>query len=65
MDKDKALREQLLYLLAGGGAHVDFDSVVKDFPVESAHRKVEGIPYTAWAVLEHMRIEGIHDNQHP
>lgn len=56
MDKDKALREHLLYLLRGGGAHTDFDSVVEDFPAESAHRKLEGLPYTAWAVLEHMRI---------
>jgi hypothetical protein len=56
MDKDKALRDHLLYLLGGGGAHVDFDSVVKDFPAEAAHRKIEHLPYTAWAVLEHMRI---------
>jgi hypothetical protein len=56
MDKDKALREHLLYLIGGGGAHVDFESVVKDFPVEAVNQKIEHLPYTAWAVLEHMRI---------
>ena len=56
MNQDQALREHLLYLLGGGGAHVDFESVVKDFPVESAQRKIEHLPFTAWAVLEHMRI---------
>ncbi|HYJ45351.1 MAG TPA: DinB family protein [Pyrinomonadaceae bacterium] len=56
MDKDKALREHLLYVLRGGGAHIDFEAVVKDFPDDAVNRKVEHLPYTAWAVLEHMRI---------
>jgi hypothetical protein len=56
MDKDKALREHLLYLLGGGGAHVDFESVIKDFPVDAVNESIEHLPYTAWAVLEHMRI---------
>ena len=56
MNQDQELRDHLLYLLGGGGAHVDFEAVVKDFPVEKAYRKIEHLPYTAWAVLEHMRI---------
>ena len=56
MDKDKALREHLLYVMRGGGAHIDFESVIKDFPVETANERIEHLPYTAWAVLEHMRI---------
>lgn len=56
MNDDKALREHLLYLLRGGGAHADFESVIADFPVELVNRKVEHIPYTPWQVLEHMRI---------
>ena len=56
MDTDKALREHLLYLLRGGGAHVDFDTVVKDFPADTINRKAQHIPYTPWQVLEHMRI---------
>ena len=56
MDKDKALREHLLYLLVGGGAHVDFETVIKDFPPDTVNRKAEHMPYTPWQVLEHMRI---------
>jgi hypothetical protein len=56
MNQDQALREHLLYLLGGGGAHVDFESAVADFPAEKAHRKIAHLPYTAWEVLEHMRI---------
>jgi hypothetical protein len=56
MNQDQSLREHLLHLLRGGGAHVDFESVVEDFPVEKVNQKIEHLPYTAWQVLEHMRI---------
>ncbi|HKS28301.1 MAG TPA: DinB family protein [Pyrinomonadaceae bacterium] len=56
MSTDKALREHLLYLLDGGGAHVDFETVVKDFPPEIINQRAEHVPYTPWHVLEHMRI---------
>src|SRR5437588_852923 len=55
-DKDKSLREHLLYLLRGGGAHIHFDEALKDFPVELINGKAEGVPYTPWQLLEHMRI---------
>lgn len=56
MNNDKALREHLLYLLSGGGAHIDFESVVKDFPIALINNKVKHIPYTAWQLLEHIRL---------
>ena len=56
MNNDQSLREHLLYLLRGGGAHVDFNAVVADFPIEKINQKIEHLPYTAWAVIEHMRI---------
>src|SRR5437762_13869802 len=55
-DKDKALREHLLYLLRGGGAHIHFDEALKDFPTGLINRKAEGVPYTPWQLLEQMRI---------
>ena len=55
-EKDGSLREHLLYLLRGGGAHADFESVISDFPVELINRKAPGVPYTPWQLLEHMRI---------
>ena len=55
-DNDQQLRDQLASLLAGGNAHVSFDDFVKDFPVAQCGQRVAGLPYTAWQVLEHMRI---------
>ena len=54
--KDRKLREHLLYLLKEGGAHIDFGTFARDFPVELINEKVGELPYTAWQVLEHMRI---------
>ena len=55
-DQDKSLRDHLLFLLRGGGAHMAFDDFVADFPVELCRRKIDGLPYTPWQVIEHMRI---------
>jgi DinB superfamily len=53
---DRQLRDHLLDLLRGGDAHVHFDDLIKDFPTELINTKLDGVPYTAWHVLEHMRI---------
>ncbi len=53
---DKSLREHLLYLLRGGGAHLDFEAVVGGLPSELRGVKPPNIPYTAWQLLEHLRI---------
>jgi len=55
-DRDRALREHLLYLLRGGGAHIKFDEVVNDFPAGLMNGRAAGVPYTPWRLLEHMRI---------
>jgi hypothetical protein len=55
-DSDKSLRDHVLYLLRDGGAHIDFETTVNDFPVEIINKRVDKIPYSAWQVLEHMRI---------
>ncbi|MBC7909175.1 MAG: DinB family protein [Pyrinomonadaceae bacterium] len=56
MSDEQKLREHLLYLLDGGGAHVDFETVVADFPIALVNQKIEHVPYTPWQALEHMRI---------
>lgn len=50
------LRQHLVKLLDGGEAHVTFAELVKDFPVNRCGDSVDGLPYTAWQVLEHLRI---------
>jgi hypothetical protein len=50
------MRAQLAKALDWGEAHADFDKAVKDFPAELRGRKVQGLPYSAWQLLEHLRI---------
>ena len=50
------LVKQLVAMLRGGQAHADFDKAMADFPVELRGRVPEGLPYSAWQLLEHMRI---------
>ena len=52
---DDSLRKHVLYLLRGGGAHLSFDDFVGSFPAHLCNRQVEGLPYTPWQILEHMR----------
>jgi hypothetical protein len=55
-DSAKALRDHVLYLLKGGGAHANFGEVVADFPVKLRGQKASGLPHSAWMLLEHMRL---------
>jgi len=52
---DDSLRKHILYLLRGGGAHQSFDDFVNSFPPDLCNRQIDGLPYTPWQVLEHMR----------
>jgi uncharacterized damage-inducible protein DinB len=54
--EDQALREHLLYLLRGGGAHLDFEQAIAGLPAEARGARPAGLPFTAWGLLEHMRI---------
>jgi hypothetical protein len=56
MDKDRALREHLLYLLKDGGAHLKFDAVIADLPPALRGARPAGVPHSPWRLLEHMRI---------
>ena len=52
----KQVREHVLYLLNGGGAHVRFDDAVKNMPEELRGAKPNGLPHTSWMLLEHLRL---------
>ncbi|MGI6454831.1 MAG: DinB family protein [bacterium] len=56
MDDHQILREQLTVLLRGGKAHATFEDVLPEYPLELQGKKVPGIPYTAWELMEHIRI---------
>src|SRR5271156_4493989 len=53
---DQSLREHLIYLVEGGGAHAKFNDVVEDFPSNLRGTKPDNFPHTAWMLLEHMRL---------
>ena len=53
---DKALREHLVYLLKGGGAHVHFMDAVEGFPEAKRGAFIADLPHTGWQLLEHCRI---------
>jgi hypothetical protein len=52
----KKLRELLVTAVEGNESHIDFDSAVKDFPVEQLGAKPHGVPHSAWELVEHLRI---------
>ncbi|HKI86987.1 MAG TPA: DinB family protein [Thermoanaerobaculia bacterium] len=56
MKNDDTLREQLLVLLEGKGAHASFDQAVEDFPRDSIGVRPDGFAHSAWQLVEHIRI---------
>lgn len=53
---DKLLRAQLAKLLDAGDAHVTVDKAIVGWPEAHRGSKPPGVPYSAWQLLEHMRI---------
>lgn len=53
---DKALRDHLVKLLAGGQAYADVHHIIAELPEAQRGVKPAGAPHTAWQLLEHLRI---------
>lgn len=53
---DKVLREHVIYLLKGGGAHVNFEAAIKDLPDALQGKRPKGAEHSPWEIVEHMRI---------
>jgi hypothetical protein len=56
MKKEQALREHVVYLLKGEGAHAGFETTVKEMPANLQGKRPPGLPHSAWELLEHLRI---------
>ena len=54
--KEKALREHLVNLLSGGGAHIDWKGTLSGIPPKLRGVRPSDLPYSIWDLLEHMRI---------
>ena len=53
---DAILRQHLVNLLRGRGAHVDFDKAMAGLPAALRGARHAKLPFTPWRLLEHMRI---------
>ena len=50
------LRAQLAAALDWRDAHAGFDAVVANLPAELRGRVPKGLPYSAWQLVEHLRL---------
>lgn len=53
---DDALRSHVLAAIDARTAHADLDAVVRDWPDALRGVRPEGLPYSAWELVEHMRL---------
>ena len=53
---EKGVVREVLALLAGGQAHVDLGRAIAGWPEELRGVRPERVPYSAWQLLEHLRI---------
>lgn len=50
------MRDQIAHALNWGEAHADFDRAVAGLAPELRGRRADGLPHSAWELLEHLRI---------
>jgi hypothetical protein len=55
-DADRAVRTQVVDLLRRGNAHVAFEDAVAEWPAELRGVIPAGQPFSAWRLLEHLRL---------
>ena len=51
-----AFRKELLSLFTEDNAHAGFDAAVKDFPAELRGKRPHSLPYSAYQLVEHLRL---------
>jgi len=56
MNNDKLLRKHLVKLLEGDHAYMKMEKALKAIPFGIVHLKPEGVPYSIWQLVEHIRI---------
>lgn len=56
MTIDSAVREHLAKALAWEDGHASYDKAVRDIPPPLRGTRPAGLPYSAWELIEHLRI---------
>ncbi len=70
MSDEAKLRDEIAQLLRGTSTFRLFEHIVADFPAEAMNQRPPNVPYTPWALLEHIRVgqwdilEYIRNRQH-
>ena len=55
MASEEAIRQHVGRLLAWEDAHVGFDTAIEGIPAAARGKMPDGLPYTPWQLLEHLR----------
>src|SRR5580658_5512294 len=55
-NNNKALREHVIFLLDGGGAHAKFSDAVAGLPADLRGEKPVNLQHSAWMLLDHLRL---------
>jgi hypothetical protein len=55
MASEEAVRQHIGRLLAWEDAHVGFDTAIEGIPAAARGKMPDGLPYTPWQLLEHLR----------
>lgn len=55
-DATQQVKKELTALLLKSGAHVSLDNALKNIPFDDLGKKPNGIPYSIWQQVEHIRI---------
>ena len=54
--KTLSVQSELLKMLDGSQAHATFEQAVEGFPAELRGVAPKGLPYSAWQIVEHIRV---------
>ncbi len=55
-ERSNAFRKELISLLTEENAHAGFDAAVKNFPANLRGERPQGLPHSAFQLVEHLRI---------
>jgi len=56
MNQDDTIRKHLLASIQGRNAHLSFEKTINNFPEDYYNKKISGIEYSCWDLLEHLRV---------
>jgi hypothetical protein len=56
MTHNDIISKELVKFLQGGQSHIKLEKALQKITFENSSKKIEGLPYTIWQLLEHIRF---------